>query len=78
MPEQPHLEHFRIESVPRAVLALSVVLYTALLFGVPNVACLTRSEDEVKLCLHLDAPNDGCLAFRATEAEGLRRYVLRL
>jgi hypothetical protein len=41
----------------------------------PNVACLTRSEDEARRCLHFDAPNDGWLAFRATEAEGLRRYV---
>ena len=43
----------------------------------PNVACLTRSEDEARRSLHLGAPNDSCLACRATEAEGLRRYVYR-
>ena len=59
--------------MPRAVLALSVVPCT--LVGVPNVACLTRSEDEVRRCLHLGAPNDDWLAFRAKETEGPRQYV---
>ena len=39
------------------------------------MACLTRFEDEARRCLHLDASNDGCLGFRTTEVEGLRRCV---